>query len=549
MKGRGVGRWTRIGVGLQVALAIVLALGAAALAVDLAGWRYVRFDLSAGGRNTVDPALLGLIHALPEPARVDVFFRPLEPPYDGISRRAQGAVLEMLHVVHNAERARLAVEVHDLRDLETTRARRAELGVEEMNAVVVSCAGRRTTLRLFRDLVRIDWGNPTRPQLSYLYREGIVDAMSPAWDPSTPRPPARDLARFRGEEALAEALAKVSAGTSPRICFARGHGEPSLERASPAEAYDLGKLRSALVADGFEVVEWDGTGGAGVPADCEVLALVGAHQPFTAAEVAAVRAYLDGGGRAIAAPSFEDFEAEAGDALGGAAAEIGAPEGIAGLLRTYGMLPQPGIVCVPVTDRFGRELDGLSECASLAIAEAGLNRSHAITIPLRQHGRRVQFSYTHSLGRGGLAGGGALEDLVSSPPEAWRDLGAAAGGDPGRWVYEREREERGRWSLAMVAYLHRAGAGAAGEGRLLGLASASFLGNALFPVNQDFLLNAFNWLAEREHRVQVRPREIPAARLDVARGRTLAVLTYVAWLGLPGAFVAGGLLVAWRRRR
>ncbi len=542
----GVGRWTRLRIGLQVLVAVVLAVGAAVLLVDLSDWKYVRFDLSASGRNTVDPTLLELIDGLPQETEVDVFFRPLERPYDAVSVLAQNRVLDLLFVLHNARRDRFDVTIHRPQDHEENQARQRELGVEGANILVVGCGGRRTTLDLFRDVVTIDWGNPTVGGMRYLLGEGIV-AMNPGWsqDPSAFVPPRRELQRFRGPEAVAEALLKVTAGRPPRVYFAAGHGEG--DPMGTTTATDLGLLRNALLQDGFEVEPWDAARDGPVPTDCEVLALIGAHQPYLVEELEAVREYVAGGGRVIAAPSFEDFEMEVEERASGAPGDAEeAPDGLAGLLSGYGMLPQPGIV----NEALGGRVEEDYRCASLSIGESGLNRSHAITIPLRQHDWRVQFSFTHSFGRGELGRGGSQEDLISSPPNAWRDLrDPSLPGAIRDHRFDRTREERGRWSLCKVAYLRGGGARPEDEGRVLGIASAGFCGNLLFSGNRDFLLNAFNWMAARDYRIQVQARDAATSHLDVARGWEITLLSYLLGLGLPGASILVGIVVAWRRRR
>ena len=546
MKARGVGRWTRWGIALQVLVAVVLSTGAAVLVVNLSEWKYFRFDLSAGGRNTVDDTLLELIENLPQKAEVDVFFRPLQPPFHDISRRAHDSVFDLLAVIQNSERARIDVEVYDPRDLERTQARRQALGVEGMNVIVVSCGEARATLDLFRDLVDVDWGNPTNEWARYLIQEGILVLPDPQ---SPPRRPGNQLLRVRAGEALGEALLKVSSGKAPRVYFSVGHGEPSLDNARPEDANELGKLRLALEQDGFAVGTWEAAAVGPVPDDCDVLVLVGAEQPFPADQLAHVHDYVTGGGRLLAAPSYQDFDEEVSDLGGAASPDSDLPEGIAGFLRRYGMLPQAGVVCEELTNSLGQRVAGV-DAAGLTLNEQRLSSSHPITIPLRRHAQYLSFSRTFSFGRGGVPGGGSLEDLISTGTEAWRDLrDPATPGRPRNWRFDRGREERGRWSLCKVAYLRGAGTGLENEGRILGIASAGFLGNGLFTVNRDFLLNSFNWLAERDHRVQVRPREFQPTLLDVERGHGLAILTYVLWLGLPGACIAVGIVLAWRRRR
>ncbi len=527
--GGGVSRWTRLWLGAQVLLALLLAGGAAVLLVDLSESNYVRIDLSESGRNTIDPAVLELIENLPEKVEVDVFFRPLQAPYFQVTAEAQQRMLELLFIARNTRRDRVEVTVHDLSDLESVQARQRELGVQEVNLIVLSCGERRTILRLFTDVADVDWGNPTFEGVRYLTEQGIAGVVDPRSynpDPAAFRPPRLSL--FYGEEALARGLLKVSSGEAPRVYFAKGHGEPDLDSSL---SDGLGRLRATLERDGFEVLPWEA---GAVPADCEVLALVGGSQPFQEAESRAVRDYVERGGRVLVAPDQRDFEEPF---------EHGPVE----LLANWGIPSQPGIICEPVTTVRGESVDGTPECSLLLISN-GLDASHPITEPLKRHGRRIQFGLAHSFLQPGVLGGGTAFPLVTSSPESWRDL-ADSGGN---YNYRKDADEkRGRARLVMQAEfspLLEGAEEAVRRPRILAIGSSTFCGNSYVPMNRDFLLNAFNWLAERDYRVRVSPREPGISRLDLQRGKTLSKLAYVLWLYVPASFILIGILVAWRRR-
>lgn len=537
MNARRVGRLSRLGQGVQVSLAVLLAVAAAVLVVDLADWRYVRVDLSAAGRNTLDPALAELVHDLRDPVEVDVFFRPLQPPYEGVSATAQNRFLELLFVAWNTRRDKLTVTVHDPGDLERVTARQRELGVEGVNLAVFSCGLRQTTLDLFRDIASVDWGNPTPAGLRYLAENGITNIVQPRRFSPAPRDfrPA-ELASFRGQEAIGQALRKVSAGRASRVYFATGHGEPELEG---TDVGDLGLLRVALEQDGFEVLRWDGAGGGPVPEDCAVLALIGGDQPYSPRELDAIRAYVADGGRVVGAPSNREV--------------LDPFAGVGSILKSHGMVPQAGLLCLPITDRLGRELDGVPECARVIIDGSGLSPSHPLTEPMRRRGLRLEFSLAHTFRRGGLGPGGILLDLVHGPAEAWRDL-PDANGRPD-FHFDAGVEAKKRERLVMLAELGNQASSAAGDGdgalteaRVLGISSASFLTNGTFAVNREFLVHAFNWMGERHYLVPVAPRDPGVSVLDVRRGGALAWLNYGLMLGMPGLCVAIGLVVAVRRR-
>ncbi len=522
-------RWTRVSLGLRAALAAVLALGAAVLAIDLSDWRYVRVDLTARGSNTLDPAVLDVLDRLPEPVVIDAFLRPLANPYRAVFAEAEGRLLELLTILRNARRAQVEVRVHDPQDFEAIQERQRELGTEGTNKLVFSCGARRDELELFGELCTVDWGNPSEKLVRYLASQGIPGVIDPrSWQPGRPFQPAA-LQDFRGEELLVQALLKVSSGEAPRVCFAKGHGEPALDGSEPT---DLSRLRAALERDGFQVAEWDPLKQSAVPADCAVLALIGAQQPYQAATRAAVQAWTEAGGRVVAAPDISELNEERAG-------------GIVELLSSFGIVTRPGIVCQPLLGFGGEKVDGNQQCAWLVIDERGLQPGHPLTEPLRMRGRRVQFTLSPSLGSGLASDAGVVLPLITWGSDSWRDL------LPYDFRFNPARgEARDRHWLAATNQLRatKAADGSVKQGRVLAVASAFFFDNESIDVNRDFALNAFNWLAEREYRISVAPLEKSLSFLDFERSRAKPVLTYSLWLGLPGLCASIGLLVFLRRR-
>ncbi len=527
----GTGRGTRLAIGTRVLLAGGLALAGAMLAIDLADWRYVRFDLSGARRNTLDDAVLDILDRLPEPVTVDVFFRGLRPPYDGVTAQAQGRMLELLSVAQNARRNALELRVHDLTRLEEVQARQKELGVEGVNRVVYSAGGQKSVQELFGEIAVVDWGSPTEGDARYLNELGLLHEIDlRGWNPSRPRP--AQLTSFQGEEALAEGLLKVSSAGSPKAYFSVGSGERGLE---DTDTSGFSALKSALEGDGFEVAPWNPLEVPAVPADAAVVACLDARQPFPQGTLERLREWVKAGGALLAAPALDEVER-------------GGEGGIVELLFGYGMIAERGILCEAIVAPGGQKVDGSELCSVLQIDEHGLSPSHSITEALRRRDRRVQFSFSPSFRHGG-AEGMLLTDLVSSGPESWRDLPLAGGHYDFRFDPQSEERERRRLCMLAEAVVGATQPdGSVKRGRVLGVASSGFFSNGLSGVNRDFALNAFNGLASREYRVRVSPLEHAESRLDLARSEALPVLTYTLYLGFPGACIAIGVLLAWRRR-
>ncbi len=534
------GRGTRVLFGLQVAVAVLLSVAVALLAMEVSDWSYLRIDLSADGRNTVDEATVELIEKLDDDLVIETFFRELVWPYDRVSGDAITRMEDLLRLVATTLDSRGAVRLgdrvevvyHDMTEAATAEQRMRELGVRGENLMVVRMGGRKAVVHLFGGICAVDWGNPTLDQIQYLNERGIPNVVDPrTWRDGKFEP--ATLTLFRGEEALAEAIAKVSAGTAPRAYFSAGQGErdPGGTTTSAVSA-----LREELQRDGFACRSWNPAEDGRVPEDCELLVIAAPRDAFRPEHLAYVSTYLAGGGRVVAALGIDYPEGEGT---------------LASFLAAHGIRPARGVVCETVTDQFGNQVEGAPQCAVLLVGAEGMAANHPITEPLRRRNRRVVLSNTPSFDVGASPQGGQLLGLLHSGPRSWRDRPRPGNGGYNHALDPSEQPPR-RFTLAAVAQF-RADAllpdGQVRQARLLAVASGAALSNGYFAPNRDFVMNAFNWMVERDYRVNVTPRSASAARLDVTRGSELAILTWVLWLVLPALCMAIGGAVAWRRKR
>lgn len=518
----GASRLARLSIALQVAALVLLCAGAAGLVTWLSGrpGMHLRVDLTATGRNTLDPVLASILADLPETAEVEVFFRigALPEPLRAAAAEAQTRMSELLFVARNEFPARLRVVEHDMRDVTRAGARLSELGVQADNVVVVSVGERRAVLHLLRDLALLSAGDPAR-------------RIAPA------------LESFLGDRALGEALLSVSRGERMKIYFAHGSGE--------RDPYDAGTgglndLRAALSADGFEVAWWEPGTPPNVPEDCGVLAVVDPKQAYTGEVLAAVQAWVERGGRLFVAPSRDDaLAAQAGSTTQ--------------LLRAFGIEVVEGFVAQFKPNALGSFVDGSQECAFLFVPAEGISARHPASEPLARLGWSLRgLPLARAFARGSAPEGATVESLVQSTGETWRDLPDARGMYD--WRHERTRERPGPFSLvqasefpppALVTVAPPSANGVAERprSRVLAFGSPDGLGNGALATSRDLVLNAFNWLAARDWRLNVRPRDPDRRRLDLENTTALAQVQRVAFLGLPGVFALIGIVVALRRRR
>jgi ABC-2 type transport system permease protein len=260
------GRRTRREVGMRT-LATVLVGAIGVLACIVATRHPRRWDVSAGHRNSIDPATRAVVAELPEPATLTIVeptLGALEPLYDEVTRVAE----------RMAEAGPLAVRKVDPAALPgglDAAARLAGLQAKEL----ASNGG-----------VVVEVGN----------RRRIVDVLELATiDRSTSGAPAFEQLAI--EQSIAGALAELSLRTPITVCATTGHDELSLVEPR-ANGADWTAVGNRLRADGIAVVEVKSFDSL---ASCAAILVVGPTTAFSTAEALVLQQYVRGGGGLLVA--------------------------------------------------------------------------------------------------------------------------------------------------------------------------------------------------------------------------------------------------------
>ena len=531
---KSFGLFSRLSFGFRTLLGSVLVVAAAFLVIVLSNWKYVRVDLSASGQNTLDSTILEAIDNLPDRARVDVFVGALPPRFAALQAEVLQKLQAVLSVAQESRRNAIEVEFYDVSDLTRAKTRQEELGTQGINIIVFSNQdGTRTSVRkIYGELVLVDWGTLTMSDRRQLREAGVYDPVSRPVRPGAREQGAR-LSIFRAEEIFTESLMRLADGARIKAYFAAGQGEAELQNATNQ---GLSRLLLALLNDGFEVDLWEPSKSESVPDDCTVLVLLGTTRPYPLGTVDAVELYAKAGGRVIVAPSFETQAMDP--------AQVDTAQG---LLHRFGILALSGRVCEPLANLDPSDQTQVYEMVRRFEVSGRLANGNPITQPLRDAARTVVFDFCVAFKRGDQQV--PIIDLAITSPSAWRDL-AGAQGVPDYWKDSR-RERSELLSIAMEAELFAAtqlGGVEAPHGRVLAMGSSAFFQNEYFDYNQDFIRNAFNSLAERNHRIRVAPLPSGATRMDLARTSAGKKITWTLYLGFPGICALVGLVLAWRRR-
>lgn len=502
LTGGSFGRWRRlagVGEGLATSLGVALAVAALVYAASRPTVRQ-RWDLTRGATYSLSGQTRVILEQLEQPVEITTLFRP-EPQviFNGLAQVQQEAgdyVVNLLQEYVVAAGGRLSLKVlrPDVDRAEVEALVRAH-HLSRYNVVLVVCEGRARQVYL-EDLVTIDRGYAS------------ADTIQPA-----------ELRQYHGEGALTSALLGVSDEDPPVAAFLQGHGEGDIDN---YEIFGLGVLADAVRGQGIEVRRVDMSGRNDLPADVD-LAVVISPEPekFGRRATDVLRAFHENGGAL-----FLSLDPWASDA------------DLDAFVADLGVLRERALVA--------RDDPLVSGANRAAIVARRFDATHPITAPIAKQGIFATLS-----GSGGLHRSTQAKAELGTPALLRTDddvFGDIVNGptEPGDFTFNEGSERRGARTLAMALE--------GGPGRVVIVGGSQFLTNGGLagresgPANLDLVLNAVNWLAEREHVVDVPPREVYESRVDLYEGEQRDVFLYVVvYMPLGGALL--GLLMWFVRRR
>jgi ABC-2 type transport system permease protein len=487
----------------------ILIAAIAGMTVYLSGRFYARGDWTRGSLYDLSPRTTAVLRALPRPVEATIF---LYADRDSEKARAvaertraiTGFVRELAQRFTRYAGGRFsAVEVDPDRDRQRAEGAMQRYGIgptEMQQGVVVFTSAERSKV--------VTWDDLVEPELDL---DGEPGPALHAW---------------RGEAAFLAAVLTVTSDDPVRVCFSSGHGEPDIESLQDG---GYATFADDLRRDGDEVRALPRLGDAAA-VGCRVVVVAEPAQALSPVELAALRAFVDGGGRLLVmlGPVF------ARD--GAAFAHVGLEELAAG----FGVRLGDNLVVDPAR---ASDVEGPSVWA----AGPQSYRRHPLTT--RFGGRLTYWPRTREVApldapRADLA----VTTLVVTSPEGWAETDLATIRGEADLTFDAARDRKGPISAAVA--VERGGARPTrlvflGTGRLI--MNYRLAGLMLRDYDADFVASAVAWLSDRDARVGVGPKLV---------GRTAPGLTAaeVEWafrlfvVALPlCVLLAGG--VTWARRR
>jgi ABC-type uncharacterized transport system involved in gliding motility auxiliary subunit len=466
-------RATVYGLNLIVSSLVVLAiLVVVQLIFSQNKWLNRRFDLTEAKMYSISEQSIKILKSLHRDVKVTAFYR------DAPDKDSMDQLLE----VYSRYSPRFSYE---LLDPDRSPQKAEQLDVKSYNTAVVQCGDKKEELSF------------ARPD----------------------------------EEALTNALIKVTRETEKVIYFTTGHGEKSID---DSERLGMSNFKTAVEKAAYKVKEiLVARERGGIPAECSALVVAGPQTGFYQFELDQVDQYLQEGGRVLFMLDPEK-----------------AP-GMAAFLDKYGVIVGNDYVLDP--NPLSQFLGG--DYLSPLITD--YSGTHEIT-------RGFNFATLVSRARStrvkdGLASGISGEWIAQASPQSWGETNLALLNNANQARYDPTSDVRGPVPVAVAMTIDfdaRQSSEtspeeepAKREARLVVIGDSDMGANVyLRPENKNLLLNAISWLVEEEDLISVMPKQRKSSPMMLSRTQQ-KVLFIVPVFFVPGGVVlAGGCVYFYRRR-
>ena len=528
----GTGRRLLTGFNVLLAVVLVIALLAGTNLLVRNPVLRARIDLSPGARFTLSPQtreqVLNLLRDLDQTVKIEAFFsqppvaEPGHPDKDwwdaqgAIRAQLQDFTAHLLSVYEVESGKRIETRIYAMdREIQASRQAAQRLGLEgridPLNDLIVVSAGKRR-----ETFTTLEMGQVHTPEVPLARKRG------------TPV-----LAAFTGEEALSSRIRSVLLSSAPKLLFLKGHREIEPDSTGPT---GLETLVGLLRQEGFELGVLELRKEARIPADCDILVVLQPQTRLSRAEEEEIRRWLvEDGGRLFVAHGFHEAF----------------PVDLSALVGPVGLGHGSRQILSRVLDRERMGAAVLTgDARALFTLVVDLSNIHPITQLLGRTGAYLEVGNTLAVTAAPTPPPGvATWILATTNPICWEAAPVAPG----------VNEYLPLPGVSPTESFHVAAAGqVAGpeQGRfsravLLGSSEAvrSYFLTERNPANKDFLINAFNWLADRTERVSVSPRTETRRRLAPISPQQATRLELAALVLFPGAVLLAGLVVFLIRRR
>ena len=316
------------------------------------------------------------------------------------------------------------------------------------------------------------------------------------------------------EQDITAALLTLESTRTPTVCWVGGEGEGDLKNTDQLQGYS--ETSDQIIKDNFLVRDLVLSQAASVPADCDVVALVGPTKQIPDATVKVLTDYLAGGGRLLLA--VDPWREAAVTARYNA------------VLTDYGLSFSGGLV---VPDAAHAARGEPTATAVLQYGSSPIARDLSNRVSFFPEATSIDSTSKPDVLETPVAQSTADSYLVQQPrqPPLTKDAKDKSG--PFTLMATAERTPPGGKKSRVVLV----GTGAFAENEVL----------ASTAVNIQLLTGSLNYLTEQEALISIPPKPSSNPTLALTQEQQNLNL-WITLIALPMFVVVGGVLVWWRRR-
>jgi ABC-type uncharacterized transport system involved in gliding motility auxiliary subunit len=330
----------------------------------------------------------------------------------------------------------------------------------------------------------------------------------------------REEAKALTEEGLTGAFLKVMKGIR-KVCFVTGSHERQIDE---SDRTGLSRFKDLLTRDNYTTESVSLLAKTEVPKDCSVLMIAGPQNEYDPPEIAAIKAYVEAGGRAFIQldPPLHIAKIDTSD---------NAP--LAQLLASWGVTPDKDLVLDPnpVGQMFGvgPEVPLITDFESQAIVRD--LKGAAVGLPFAQ-------SLTIKAGDKTT-----VDKLFATSDRTFATTNLSTN----QVNVDDPKNKKGPFVLAAAGTYNTGDPSK--PGRFVVIGSATFLENDYigFQANRDLAVNAVNWLSSDEDLISIRPKEAEDRRLNATQSQ-MNMFEYTVLFAFPLIIIAAGVSLFLKRR-
>lgn len=319
-----------------------------------------------------------------------------------------------------------------------------------------------------------------------------------------------------GEQALTNAIIRVTRSEKRSVYFVEGHGE---HRIDDIEKSGISLARDILIKQGLDVKRLILLQEGKIPGDTSILVIAGPQKPFLKAELDLLLGYVNGGGQLLLM------------------IDPVTSSGLEDILKKLGIELGNDVIIDPISRIFGGEVN-IPVVSSYPKHQITENFNVITFFPVA---RSILFDQENSNDIN-------FEPVIQTSPSSWAETDL----NKRNAVFDPKTGRKGLISIGATVSLKEkevTDAPIRKKFRLVIFGDSDFSSNAYFSSsgNGDLFLSSINWLAQEEDLISISPKEVTGSRLLLTRneGRRLFILPV---LVLPALVLIFGLTI-WRKRR